>query len=66
MENIKNMFQTMDNYKEMMETNQIMKELFPEGENPMDNDFFGNFANMSGMNMNGFDMSQIMSMFQGN
>lgn len=59
MENMRNMFQTFENYKGMMETVQMMKEMFPEGENPMDSDFMSGMAGMAG-----FDPSQMFEMFQ--
>lgn len=60
-ENMRNMFQTFQNYKDMMETVQMMKEMFPEGENPMDSDFLSGLTGMAG---DGFDPSQMFEMFQ--
>lgn len=50
---LKGMLQNFENMQEMMETVQMMKELFPEG--------MGNGNNADG----GIDMSQLFSMFGG-
>ena len=72
MENMRNMYQTFENYKGMMEMVQMMKELFPEGENQdgsgfggMNPDILSSLAGMGGMpDMQGFDPSQMFDMFQ--
>lgn len=71
LENIKNMFKTFESYKDMIETFQMMKELFPEGDNPMNMDlmnsmdFMNSFAGMSGMgDMSGFNSEQLFSLLK--
>lgn len=56
---IKNMMDTFENMQGMMETIQMMKDLFPEGENPLNMDPSTLFSENGGM-----DMSQIFEMFQ--
>lgn len=66
---MKNMYESFTNMQEMMQMVQMMKDLFPEGENPMGEDpsaMFSGFANMFGFqnNSQGTDMSQLFEMFQ--
>jgi len=56
---IKNMMGTYENMQEMMETMQMMKDLFPEGEGPLGMDPSTLFSGNGGM-----DLSQMFEMFQ--
>lgn len=56
---IRSMLETFENMQGMMETMQIMKDLFPEGENPMNIDPSALFSNNGEM-----DMSQMFEMFR--
>ncbi len=61
MENIQQMLRTFEQYKEMMDMVQMMQEMFPEGENPMN----GMFSSMDLSQMfSGMDLSQMFEMFQ--
>lgn len=64
---MRNMYQTFENLQGMMETLQMMKDLFPENSAGSEggNDFMSGLAGMmSGMpDFSGIDLSQIMSMF---
>ncbi|MDR2042998.1 MAG: hypothetical protein LBQ15_01245 [Clostridium sp.] len=62
LEGMRNMFQSIARYKEMMEMMQMVKELFPEGEGSGEPDFLSGLGGMSGMA--GFDPSQMAQMFQ--
>lgn len=58
MENMQNMLQTFVNLQEMMEMVNMMKDIFPEGDNPLGS----MFGNMDPASMP--DMSQMFDMFQ--
>ena len=66
-ERMQNVLQTFENYKEMMEMFQMMKEMFPENENPM-NQMLGSMdiSQMEQMfgSMDMSQMSQIINLFQ--
>uniref|UniRef100_UPI004055B9E4 hypothetical protein n=1 Tax=Acetatifactor sp. TaxID=1872090 RepID=UPI004055B9E4 len=57
-----NMYQNFENMQEMMQTIQMMKDMFPEGENPLGGDASSLFSGLSGGS--GMDMSQLFEMFQ--
>ncbi len=69
-QSISNMLKTYQQYKEMMEMVQMMKELFPEGENPMNGDLLSGLAGLGGMSgmgdssEGGFDPTQMFDMVQ--
>lgn len=68
---MKNMYQNFTNMQEMLQMVQMMKELFPEGDNPMGGDPGAIFSGLSGFadmfgsqgNSSGIDMSQLFEMF---
>lgn len=63
-ENISNMFESFERYKEIMETVQMMKDLFPDGDNPLNSDLLSGLTGMSGFSDGGFDPAQMFEMFQ--
>jgi hypothetical protein len=64
LEGMRDMFQTMEQYKSMMEMVQTMKELFPEGEEG-GGDLMSGLAAMSGMPGMGEMMSGMAEMMSG-
>ena len=55
------MFHTFEQYKEMMQMAEMMKDMFPEGENPINSMFgSGDLPQMLGS----MDMSQMFHLFQ--
>lgn len=60
---MKAMQQNFENMQEMMQMVQMMKDLFPEGDNPLGGDPSGLFSGLSGAS--GFDISQLFEMLQG-
>lgn len=63
LQQMKAMHQNFENIQEMMQMVQMMKDLFPEGDNPFSGDPSDLFSGLS--SSSGFDMSQIFEMLQG-
>lgn len=70
---MKNMYENFTNMQEMLQMVQMMKDLFPAGENPMSGDPSAMFSGLSGFadmfgsqgNSSGMDISQIFEIFHG-
>lgn len=63
LQQMKTMQQNFENVQEMIQMVQMMKDLFPEGDNPLDGDPSGLFSGLS--DSTGFDISQLFEMLHG-